>query len=212
MALTLLHSPGTRSLRIIWLLDEMGLDYEVKSFKYDGKYFASEAFRALSPMGKLPALIDGETTIVESTAIMDYVMDRYGPTPLKPPADHSDYGLYLQWLHMAEGSMANYLSVSMGQLAGIDPYKVSKEFDGYCRYQIEKAFGMLTDLLSDGRDFILASGFSAADISLGYTLAFAKMVGIAFPDSVQIYYDRLKMRPGMQKAIGDIHPKIASRL
>ena len=77
--LTLFHSPGTRSIRVFWLLEELGLSYDLKSYKYDSKYFASSEFRAINPMGKVPALYDGEQLIIESTAIMEYLLNNFGP-------------------------------------------------------------------------------------------------------------------------------------
>lgn len=204
MTLTLFHSPGTRSIRALWLLEEMGLTYDLKSIKYDGAYFASGAFKKINPMGKVPALYDGESLIVESTAIMEYLMHRHGPSELSVAPSDPEYGQYLQWLHMAEGGMANYIAVSFGNSFNRAPYQVSDEYDQYCRYQITKALGMLEDVL-DGRDYLLARGFSAADISLGYTLFFAKAcTGTVFSEKVAAYYKRLTHRQGFQKALSDM--------
>ena len=142
MSLTLFHSPGTRSIRALWLLEEMGLPYELKSIKYDSAYFASDEFRKINPMGKVPALYDDGQLVMESTAIIQYLLQRHGPSPLSVPIDDSEYGAYLQWLHMAESGMATYIAVSFGHTFGIDPYKVSEAFDGYCRFQISKALDL----------------------------------------------------------------------
>ncbi len=204
MSLTLFHSPGTRSIRALWLLEEMGLPYELKSIKYDGAYFASDDFRAINPMGKVPALHDNGELIVESTAIMEYLMQRCGPTPLSIAPDNPEYAAYLQWLHMAEAGMASYIAVSFGHSFGKAPYKVTDEFDAYCRFQITKALEMLESRL-EGRDYLLSSGFSAADISLGYTLFFAKAcTGTKFTETVGTYFSRLCARPACQKAMADL--------
>ncbi|MEM8785198.1 MAG: glutathione S-transferase family protein [Pseudomonadota bacterium] len=209
MSLTLIHGPATRSIRARWLLEEMGLAYELKSYDYDGAYFASDEFRKLSPMGKLPALYDGDEVIIESTAILHYLLGRYGPSPLAVPADDPEYSTYLQWLHMAEGGMANYLAVSFGHSMNSDPYKVSEGFDGYCRYQIEKAYAMLDRQLT-GRDYLLARGFTAADISLGYTIFFAKALGIRSSEVIDAYFGRLTRRPAAQKAFSDLPKPFAA--
>ena len=210
MALKLFHSPGTRSIRTLWLLEEMGLAYELKSIKYDGAYFASDEFRAINPMGKVPALYDDDTLIVESGATLEYLLGRYGPSPLSAAPDNPEYGAYLQWLHMAESGMANYIAVSFGHASGLDKYRVTDEFDGYCRYQIVKALEMLETQLED-RDYILQSGFSAADISMGYTLFFAQAcTGVKFTERVAAYFDRLKSRPAFQKALSDVRPPKSS--
>lgn len=209
MSLTLFHSPGTRSIRALWLLEEMGLPYELKSMKYDSAYFASDEFRAINPMGKVPALFDDGELIIESTAIMEYLLQKHGAqnaasSALSVAPDDPEFATYLQWLHMAESGMANYIAVSFGHGFGKDPYKVSDGFDQYCRFQITKALGMLETLLK-GRDYVLRRGFSAADISLGYTLFFAKAcTGTVFSDRIASYFGRLMARPAAQKAMADL--------
>ncbi len=204
MALTLFHSPGTRSLRVLWLLEEMGLAYELKSKEYDGAYFASDEFRAINPMGKVPALYDDGALIIESTAIMEYLLQRHGPSELAVAPTDPEFGTYLQWLHMAESGMANYIAVSFGNTFGRDPYQVSEPFDAYCRFQITKALEMLEEQLGEN-DFLLERSFSAADISLGYTLFFAKVcTGVKFTNRVGAYFGRLMARPAAQKAMADV--------
>ena len=204
MSLTLFHTPGTRSVRARWLMEEMGVPYELRTLEYDGAYFASDEFRKINPMGKIPAMYDGETLIIESVAIMQYVMDRYGPTELKVPADDPEFATYLQWLHMGESGVSGYIAVSFGHAAQEDPYKVSDAFDAYCRYQVDKALEMLEARLQD-RDYILDRGFSAADISMGYALMFAAVcTGTTFTPIISTYLGRLMARPAMQRALGDI--------
>ncbi|MFT5573218.1 MAG: glutathione S-transferase [Cryomorphaceae bacterium] len=204
MSLTLFHSPGTRSIRARWLLEEMALPYELKSIGYDGKYFASDEFKTINPMGKVPALYDGDTLIVESTAIIEYLLQRFGPSPLSVSPDDEEYAAYLQWFHMAESGMANYIAVSFGNTFNIDPYKVSDGYDAYCRFQIDKALGMLETQLQD-RDYLLKRGFSAADISLGYTLFFAKScIGTEFTELVSDYFNRIMSRPAAQITMSDL--------
>lgn len=204
MSLTLYHSPGTRSIRVRWLLEEMELPYDLKSIKYDGKYFASDEFRAINPMGKVPALFDDGQLVVESIAIMEYLLNKHGPSSLSVSPDETEYATYLQWLHMAEGGMANYIAVSFGNKFDRDPYKVSEGYDAYCRYQIEKALGFL-EIQLQGKEYLLERGFSAADISLGYTLFFAKTgTDVKFTDIVSQYYKRLMSRPAALVTMADL--------
>ena len=204
MTLTLFHSPGTRSVRALWLLEELGLPYDLKTNAYDSKYFASDEFQAINPMGKVPALYDGETLIIESVAIIQYLLSKAGAPDLAVQPDDPEYASYLQWLHLPESGLANYVAVSFGHGLGIDRYQVTEAFDGYCRYQVEKAIGMAEAQL-DGKDYILQRGFSAADISLGYGLIFAtECSGAKLPPSVAAYLGRLMERPTLQKALSDI--------
>ncbi len=204
MALTLFHTPGTRSVRALWLLEEMATPYDLRTLQYDGAYFASEAFRQINPMGKVPALYDDGTLIIESTAIMQYILHRYGPSDLAIAAEDPEYAAYVQWFHMAESGMANYVAVSFGHSSRQDPYRVSEEFDGYCRHQMEKALGML-EMQLEGREFLLDRGFCAADISLGYTLFFAAVcTGTSYSERVSRYLRRLLARPALQRALSDL--------
>lgn len=207
MTLQLFHTPGSRSIRPYWLLEEMGVEYELKSMKYDAAYFASDAFRAINPMGKVPALLDGEQLIVESTVIMEYILNRHGPSPLSVAPDDVEYGTYLQWLHMSECGLSHYLVVAFGNLSPIPTYQVSDEFDAYCRFQARKGFDMLEALLAD-REFILQRGFSAADISVGFTLFLAKYLAkMEISPALNAYFERLQSRPAYKKATSDIKPR-----
>ncbi|MEM1160368.1 MAG: glutathione S-transferase family protein [Pseudomonadota bacterium] len=210
MTLTLFHTPGTRSVRARWLMEEMGVPYELKTLEYDGAYFASDDFRRINPMGKIPAMYHGETLINESVAIMQYVMERHGPTDLNVSPDDPEFATYLQWLHMGESGVSGYIAVSFGHASQEDPYKVSEAFDAYCRYQLEKALGMLEEQVS-GRDYILQRGFSAADISMGYALLFAAVcTGTTYTPAVSAYLGRLAGRPAMQRALDDVPAELLS--
>ncbi|MEO1406452.1 MAG: glutathione S-transferase family protein [Pseudomonadota bacterium] len=204
MTLTLFHTPGTRSVRARWLMEEMGVAYDLKTMEYDGAYFASDEFRKINPMGKVPAMYDGETLINESIAIMQYVMERFGPTELNVKPSDPEFATYLQWLHMGESGVSGYIAVSFGHASGEDPYQVTEAFDAYCRYQLEKALGMLEQRLQE-REFILDRGFSAADISMGYALMFAAVcTGAEFSPQLSAYLGRLMSRPAMQRALSDV--------
>ncbi len=212
MMLTLFHTPGTRSVRARWVLEELNIPHELKTYEYDGEYFASDEFRAINPMGKMPALYDGKELIIESIAIMQYVLDRFGSGQLTVAADDPEFAAYLQWLHMGESGMSGYIATSFGHAASVDPYKVTEAHDQYCRYQVEKALGMLEERL-EGRTYILDRGFSAADISLGYALIFAAVcTGTTYSDRVQTYLSTLLKRPALQKALSDLPQEAVAAL
>lgn len=188
-------------------MEEMGLEYELVSMAYDAKYFASEKYRAINPMGKLPALYDGKQLIIESTVIMEYLLNCYGPSVLHRDKDHPEYAMYLQWLHMAESGISGYLAVLLGNRTGGKRYAVSEDYDAYCVYQAEKAFAMLESDI-DGQKYLLADGFSAADISVGYTLHLAStLLQLPLSEPIAAYFGRLQQRPAWQKAVA-IKPDI----
>ena len=93
------HAPGSRSVRIIWLLEELGLDYELEVLK---RGEVNEAFIEASPFSKLPTIIDGEVVMSESVAIVQYILQKYGEGRLEPDHDSNQYAEYLQWLNFGE--------------------------------------------------------------------------------------------------------------
>ena len=103
--LTLYHAPRTRSIRVRWLLEEMGLPYRIKPVQFSQRPAGDEAYADIHPLRKVPALTDGDTKTFESLAIMQYLMGRYGPTPCDVPAHDPAYGDYLKWLHFGESGM-----------------------------------------------------------------------------------------------------------
>ena len=98
------HAPNTRSVRIVWLFEELGLPYELGLLKLGDPAMRSPEYRRVHPMGRVPALQDGDVTIHESGAIVQYVLARHGKGRLVPDVASPDFPAYLQWLHYAEGS------------------------------------------------------------------------------------------------------------
>jgi glutathione S-transferase len=99
------HLEESRSLRVLWLLEELGLDYEVRHYKRDPvTRLAPPALRAIHPLGKSPIVVDGDSVMAETGAIIEYLIDRYGNSGLRPPPDTPQRLRYVYWLHYAEGS------------------------------------------------------------------------------------------------------------
>jgi glutathione S-transferase len=99
------HLNNSRSQRVLWLLEELGLEYEVKRYERDAKtMLAPLSLRAIHPLGKSPVITDGDLTLAESGAIVEYLVERYGAGRLAPPAGTPERVRYTYWLHYAEGS------------------------------------------------------------------------------------------------------------
>ncbi|ERP85323.1 hypothetical protein Q670_06460 [Alcanivorax sp. P2S70] len=112
--ITVHHLENSRSLRIVWMLEELGIDYQIKHYKRDSKTMLAPAeLKAIHPLGKSPAITDGETTIVESGAIIEYLARRYGGEAWQPPADDSRWLEERYWLHYAEGSLMPLLVMKL---------------------------------------------------------------------------------------------------
>ncbi|GBR11796.1 glutathione S-transferase [Acetobacter oeni] len=99
------HLENSRSQRVLWLLEELGLPYEIRFYKRDPKtMLAPPSLRKIHPLGKSPIITDGDITLAESGAIIEYILDRYGEGRLRPPRDTPEYRQFIYWLHYAEGS------------------------------------------------------------------------------------------------------------
>ena len=102
--LTLYHCASARSFRPLWALEELGLPYELKMLPFPPRFLKRE-YLELNPLGTIPLLIDGDTRMTESAAICQYLVSRYGPTPLAVAVDDPAYGAFLNWLHFGEATL-----------------------------------------------------------------------------------------------------------
>jgi glutathione S-transferase len=199
VALKIFHAQGSRSLRVIWLAEEMELDYELI-----GETFGrpSPDLIAANPARALPALVDGEVVMSESIAIMQYLAAKYGPTPVAPTADEASFPAYLQYLVYGEASLSAFLNPLIGARV-LAPEDQKDNFTaGICRTIFRRRVSALTGRLTES-PHLAGEAFTAADISVGYALGLAEQVGLAddYPAPVADYWARLKLRPGYQRAV-----------
>ncbi len=194
------HAPNTRSVRIIWLFEELGLPYELERFALGDPAMRTPEYRRVHPMGRVPALQDGDVTIYESGAIVQYVLARYGNGRLAPEVSSPEFPTYLQWLHYAEGMLMPQVNVIVVETRFLPPEKRSPE-------NLARATKLLTRMLEPvdaalaGREY-LAGEFSGADIMTGQACVIAAKLGADLSDkpNVAAYVERLKSRPALQKA------------
>jgi len=199
--ITVYHSPGTRGIRAIWLCEELDIEYEVEKIDFSKEYRMSEDWLNINPLGKVPSLRDGSLLMFESCAMMQYLLDRYGKGQLQPLPGSLDHALFLQWLWFSEatfarpiGEIVNHRREFPGDLEYPDVVEEMKSRTIKCTLAVDNA-------LQD-RDFILGNEFSAADISLGYTIRAAKRVlGVKLADRVESYFDTLSRRVGFKVAV-----------
>jgi glutathione S-transferase len=197
--LKIFHASGSRSLRVIWMAEEMGLDYELSPERI-GR--SSPEFIAVNPAGGLPAIIDGDVSMSESVAIMQYLAARYGPTPLAPGPDDATYPAYLQYLIYGEASLSAFLNPLVGTRF-LAPRDQKDNFTaGICRTLFARRVTALTERLSTG-PHLAGEAFTAADISVVYALNMGGALGLAddYPAPIADYWTRVKTRPAYQAAI-----------
>jgi glutathione S-transferase len=195
--LTIFHVPRTRSLRVVWLAEEMGIPYEVKPEQFGQP---SPEFLAANPSGAFPAIRDGDVGMGESTAIMQYVMDAHGPTKLALKYGDDRYADYLQFLTFGEASMAAFLNPAlMTQFMAPDDQKQNFTVEA-SKNLFRSRLKSLDAQLEKGDH--MAGDFTAADISVGYALGIGEMMGLNadFSPKLQDYYARMHARPAYQRA------------
>ena len=199
--ITLYHCMAARSFRPLWALEELELPYDLEMLPFPPRVFARE-YLALNPLGTIPLLIDGDTRMTESAAIVQYLVTRYGPTPLAVGTEEPGYGAYLNWLHFGEATLT-FPQTLVLRYAKLEPEErrnpqvatdYAKWFFGRLR-AVEAAVSN-SETLCGGR-------FTAADISVGYALLLAERIGLAgdFGPAVAAYWQRLQQRGGFCRAV-----------
>ena len=188
----LFWAPQTRAQRGIWMLEEAGVDYEMERVEIGSENLSAELLAA-SPMGKVPALVDGDVRMSESAAICIYVADRYCPGTLAPAPDDSRRGKYLYW--------------TMYTPAVIEP-SMSEKFNNVEANRFRNGWGDFDlmietwDQALEGHEWILGDQFTAADVMLGSSAIFLRMFNM-LPESKNLgaYADRCLARPANQRAM-----------
>lgn len=162
------HLNQSRSLRILWLLEELGEPYELVSHQRDAKtHLAPDSLKAVHPLGKSPVIeMDGQI-YSESGAITELLIERFAPDRLRPATDSTDYGHYLEWIDFAESSLMLPLMLELfTKKAGID----DNEFlNGYIEIEKTRLFKYL-DASLDGKSFIVGNQLSGADFMLSFDM------------------------------------------
>lgn len=199
--LKLYHAARTRSVRIRWLLEELGLPHELERVEFRPQ---KTTFAQPTPYGRFPVLADGETVIGESGAILEYILERYGAGRLAPSIGAPKRGEFLQWVHFAEGTAFAPLGVLIwhGIYRG-DADEIPEAIDS-ARDRARSALDVVERHLAT-RDFLLGPEFSAADVMLGFTLAAAQFLGVldARYPTTMAYLARITARPAFQRATAD---------
>lgn len=200
MAIKIFHVKGTRSIRIIWLCEELSIPYEVVPVDFSPEYRNSAEWRAMSPTGKVPAMTDGDLTMFESGAMVHYLLEKYGEGRLQPEPGTAESAIFLQWSWFAEATLARPL----GDMVHHRILKPEAErlpemvVDGEIR---ARTCLEAVNMALKGQSYLL-SDFSAADIMMGYSLILAERMEVLddeYPE-VQRYFEELSERRGFQIA------------
>jgi glutathione S-transferase len=207
--ITVYHLENSRSERVIWLMEELGLTYELERFDRQPTMAAPDALKAINPMGKAPMIRDGDTVIIESGAILEYITNRNGGR-LAVGVNSANYGRYLQWMHFAEGSaMARFiLNLFVGGFfPGVDPESplvaMAKHSSTQILNYIEEELGK--------SPYFAGDEFTAADIMMMYTFGIVRSpvmkTDMALYPNISAYIARIEARPQYKVAMAIANPK-----
>lgn len=193
------HLNNSRSQRVLWLLEELGLPYEIKAYQRDATTrLAPPELKAVHPLGKSPVIEDAGVVVAESGAIIEYLVDAHGGGRLKPAPGGQDARDYLHFMHFAEGSamlpilLAMYVSRLGPAGAPLHP-RIFSEIDNHLAYME----GALAD-----RETFVKSGFSAADVQMTFVLEAAGATGrLGQYPRLSAYLARMQERPAYKRAI-----------
>lgn len=199
--IVLYHCVAARSLRPLWLMEEMGLPYELRVLPFPPRLLA-KPFLDENPLGTVPLLIDGETRMSESAAMCEYLAVRHGPTPLHVASDEVDFGAYLNFLHFGEATLTfpQTLLLRYGRFepeARRQP-QVVEDYGKWFHARLRTLEPRLA-----AQQYLCAGRFTAADISVGYALLLATYLGLdtRFTPAVTTYWQRLQQRDGYRRAL-----------
>ncbi len=208
--ITVYHLENSRSERVIWLMEELGLEYDLQRFDREPTMAAPDALKTISPMGKAPMIRDGDTVIVESGAILEYIANTEGGGRLAVKPGAPNYAAYLQWMHFAEGSaMARFiLNLFVGGFfPGVDP---SSPLVGMAKHSSVQVLQFIDGELAK-TPYFAGDEFTAADIMMTYCFGIVRgpimSTDMTQYPNIAAYLARVEARPAYQKGMAIANPK-----
>jgi len=190
-----------RGFRVVWLLEELGLPYRLRGVDLLAGVENDAEFLAINPAGFIPAIVDGDVTMVESIAIMEYLMARYGPTPLAPAAQDAAFPAYQQYLHLGEAGLAGPMNaVFIGRELAPEAQRNAR-VTCWALETFHSRLGLVIRRLADC-PYLAGDQFTAADISVSYALLLGLRTGNYVPGSIERdYLTRTTARPAYARSM-----------
>lgn len=193
------HCHDARSFRPLWALEELGLEYKLHLLPFPPRV-REKAYLEINPLGTIPAMKDGDTFMTESAGITQYLVTRHGPSDLAVAVDDPAYGAWINWLHFGEATLT-FPQTLVLRYRQFEPGKAEVVADDYAQWFLSR-LRQVDRTLADGRDWLCAGRFTAADISVGYALLLARSLKLdaKFSPAIQAYWERLSGRPAFLAA------------
>ena len=194
-------TPNTRAGRIAWILEELNMEYELEILPFTKEGLKSPEHRARHALGRVPVIEDGDISIFESGAIIQYILDRYDNKGLKPEIDSNEYPYYLQWFHYCEGMVMPPMNQIVVQTVLLPEDRRDEKVLNQATNLLSKALTPVNEFL-ENRDYLIGD-FSAADCMLGHSCFMANRFGTVSNDmqNIKRYISNIESRPAFQKAI-----------
>lgn len=201
MSLKLHFAPNSRASRISWLLEELELPYELNMMAFHPKDLKSDEHRARHPLGRIPVLEDGDVSIFESGAIVDYILERHKNGGLKPAVNSPHFAAYLQWFHYCEGMVMPPVNTIVVHTLLLPPERRDETVLEQARKLLTRAWQPVDENLA-GKDYLIGD-FSGADIMLGHAAFMSNRLGCIPQEmtNLRAYVQRISERPAFAKAI-----------
>ena len=203
--ITLYHSPFARSVRPRWVMEEMGIPYTMERPSFDRGNVGGEAYKAINPLQKIPAMKDGDMVMLESLAMMQYLTSRYGPTDLVVSPDEPDFPRYLEWLHFGEATMVMANSLMLAHTMLLPEDKRNPALAQWAKYEFDKQARAITERGLDGREWLAGDRLTLADMSVVYILLLVKLAKQFdnAPEELKTYFRRVTEIDSWKRATAD---------
>ena len=196
----LYHCKDARSLRALWTLEEMGLDYELVNMEFAPR-LTQPGYLDINSMGTVPTLVDGTVTLTESSAMCQYLAEKYGPTELGLDVSDPQYGEYLNWLYRSDATLT-FPQTLVLRYTRLEPEerRVPQVVADYTQWYYSRLRSV--EMALEGRDYLLGDRFTVADIAVGYAVFLGVSLGLdeKYKPNTTAYLARLMARPAFQRA------------
>jgi glutathione S-transferase len=193
------HCNGSRSLRPLWALEEMGLDYELEILDFPPRIFNRE-YLSVNSLGTVPFFVDGETEMTESAGICQYLVDRYQRYDFGLQGDHAEYGAYLNWLHHSDATLTYPQTIVLRYYYLYPSPEKQEVANDYSKWFIARLRRLDTHL--EKHEFLCDGRFTVADIAVSYALFLGQVLKLddQYKPQTKDYLLRMMDRPAFQKA------------
>jgi glutathione S-transferase len=204
--ITIYHLSTSRSERIVWLMEELGLEYQLSRHQREPNGAAPDALKAIHPLGKAPLIRDGDTVLAESGAIVDYIVHRHGDDRLAVQPQAAEYARYLYWLHFAEGSLMSLMLIAL--VLSRVPDASASPAGTRVLARMKQMLAYVDEELAAG-PYFAGAAFTAADVMMLFPFTTMRLFldyDLAPYPNILAYMKRIEARPAYRRAMARAEP------